>query len=230
MKAFCIAKLTAVELFGVMEVAFAQSAQSANNSAELRWYVGLGLGFSQGSVPQQTIDNVNTVFSGALGSTFTIVDRDDRSTGAKAFLGYTLGANFSIEAGYAVLGKPEVDFDFRGALSSLGTASVEYSMTSVFGDVIGRLPVGERWEFFGRVGLNVGRTSVTFSGQPLTLIASNDELDETKSRVKFGGGVEYALNPTFALRAEWERYRMPDPLSNRELDLDLAIASLLYRF
>jgi hypothetical protein len=71
---------------------------------------------------------------------------------------------------------------------------------------------------------------VDFTGSPITLIVANSDKTESKVREKFGAGVGYNLNSAFAVRAEWERYKMPDPLSDELFNVDAATLSVLYRF
>jgi hypothetical protein len=49
-------------------------------------------------------------------------------------------------------------------------------------------------------------------------------------REKLGAGVDYNLSPAFTARAQWERYKMPDPFSDELFNVDTATLSLLYRF
>jgi OOP family OmpA-OmpF porin len=46
---------------------------------------------------------------------------------------------------------------------------------------------------------------------------------------KVGLGVEYAFTPQLAVRGEWERYRVHDPVRGRG-DIDVASIGLVYRF
>jgi OOP family OmpA-OmpF porin len=107
---------------------------------------------------------------------------------------------------------------------------MKYEMTAVYIDAVGSLPLSEKWSLIGRVGAAYGRTNVSVSGNPLTLVLSSSEESKSTVRAKFGAGVDYNLNPAFTVRAEWELYQLPDPLSSEYFDVNAATLSLLYRF
>ena len=82
----------------------------------------------------------------------------------------------------------------------------------------------------GVVGVSYSRVSANVKGSPLTLAISNNDKSESKIHEKFGAGVDYNLTPVFTVRAEWERYKMPDPLGDGTLHVDAALLSVLYHF
>ncbi len=102
-------------------------------------------------------------------------------------------------------------------------------MTAAYIDAVGMFPLNANWSLFGRVGAAYGRTDLNQSGSVQLILSSNDQSESTV-RAKFGAGVDYNLNPAFTVRAEWELYKMPDPLSDDLFDVNAATLSLLYRF
>lgn len=210
--------------------AHAQDSMPGLSEAASPWYVGLGISKTEASIPQVTLDQVTATLAPALGAGTTIIDQEERSTGGKIFLGYGFGRYFAVEAGYVTLGSHSASFDFRSGLSSVGTFNLDYKMTGVFADAVGIMPLGPKWALLGRVGVNAGRTSAKLDGDPLTIITSGDNREKTKVREKFGLGAQYAFTPSLTLRAEWERYKMPDPFSDDLIDVDSATAALLYHF
>ena len=198
-------------LAGIAQGAAAQYLADKSGAPTTLWYVGVGIAKTD-AIPDQTVNGSNATLSVPLGAAFTIVDRDQRSTGLKLLLGYCR-RNFAVEGGYAVLDKTSVHTDFRsGALpsASVGTFNLKYKLTDPFVDAVGILPLSDKWSLIGRVGVSYSRTSANFDGSPLTLLASSNDKTESKVREKFGAGVDYNISAAVAVRAEWERYKMPE--------------------
>ncbi len=230
MNKYGVSGMVSLVLAATAQVAAAQDTPAKAGGAASPWYVGVGIGLSDASIPEQTIGGINSVLSAANGATVSIIDKDERSTGAKLLVGYSFNRNFAVEGGYAVLGESSVNMDFRNGLVSVGGFNMEYEMSAVFVDAVGMLPLSEKWSLIGRVGVSYSKIDATFNGSPVTIIASNDDKSESKVREKFGAGVDYNPNPVFTVRAEWERYKMPDPLSNKVFNVNAATLSVLYRF
>ena len=223
---------------GMISLALGDTAQSAaeeypaakSDKPKSPWYVGAGIGQTYASIPEQTIASINSVLSTANGATFSVMDKKKHSGLGKFLVGYNFNRNFSVEGGYASLGNTSVDMDFRNGLNSVGTFSMNYKMSATFIDAVGVLPVTNNWSLIGRVGVNYGKTTVNSSGAPTSILISKNDRSASTVREKFGAGVDYNLNPAFTVRAEWERYKMPDPLSNALFSADSATLSLLYHF
>ena len=228
-----VAGMVSLALAGIAQAAAAQDPAATSGGPASPWYIGAGIGQTFAGIPSQTIDGINAVLSAANGAAFSIIDKDKHATGVKLFAGYSFNPYFSVEGGYAALGKSSVNMEFRSALplaTPLGGFNMEYKMTAVFVDAVGSLPVSGKWSLIGRVGATYSRVSAEFDGSPVTFLASRNDKIETKVREKFGVGVGYKLNPAFTARAEWERYKMPDPFSDELFNVDAATISLLYRF
>jgi len=209
----------------------AQSAEKVSGP-KTPWYGGAGISINYTKIPDETIDGANADLMAAYGATTLVTDRDEQSTGLKFFLGYRLNQNFAVEAGYAALGESKANSDFRtGAPSvSVGSFNLKYKMTAPFIDAVGILPLGDRWSLLGRIGVAYTRTSVDIDAQPLTLVIANSEKSESKIREKLGVGADYRLSPQVSIRAEWERYKGLDPLSNEDFNVDAATLSAVYLF
>jgi len=220
-------------LVSLLLAGLAQGAAAQSAKPKTPWYIGAGISVADASIPGQTVDATNAAISAGNGAAFTVTDKDNRSTGSKFFVGYSFNRNFAIEGGYAYLGRTSTHTDFRGGGSpsvSVGSLNLEYKMTGVFVDAVGILPLNDKWSLFGRAGASNTRTSTNISGSSLVLILSSDDQAETKLLPKFGGGVEYHINESFGVRAEWERYKAPDPLSDEKFDIDAATVAFTYRF
>ncbi|MBI3529847.1 MAG: outer membrane beta-barrel protein [Betaproteobacteria bacterium] len=230
MNKYAVAGMLSLALTGTVQGAAAQDPAAKAGGPASPWYVGVGIGRTNASIPGQTIDSINATLSAANGATFSVIDKDKSSTGAKLLVGYSFNRNFAVEGGYAALGKSKVDMDFRSGLNSVGGFNMDYKMSAAFIDAVGILPFAEKWSLIGRLGVAYDRTSANFNGSPITLITSNDNKSESKFREKFGAGVDYNLNPAFTVRAEWEHYKFPDPFSDELFNVDAATLSLLFRF
>ncbi len=128
---------------------------------------------------------------------------DRNGTGHKLYGGYAINRNFSIEAGVARLGK-------------VTSAADEVKGRGLFVDAVGVMPLANNFSLLARVGVFNGKLDSTLAG------------DERGTNVKFGAGVEYAINKNISVRGEWERYRF-DALGVKP-DADLYSIGLNYRF
>ena len=231
MKKVAVAVMVSLALAGIAQGAAAQYLSAGAGGQPSPWYLGLGFSQSDAAIPQQTIDGINSVLSTANSATSTIVDKDQRSTGMKGFLGYGFNRYFAVEGGYAYLGKTSVAMDFRSGLNSAGSFNMAYKMSTTYLDAVGTFPLNAKWSLLGRAGVSYNRASVSLNGSPFTIIASGDDSTESKWSPKFGAGVDYNFSPAFSGRLEWERYNsMPDPLSDEKFHVDTATLSLLFHF
>ncbi|MCL4745865.1 MAG: outer membrane beta-barrel protein [Burkholderiaceae bacterium] len=128
----------------------------------------------------------------------------DRSgTGLKLYGGYALNPNFSVEAGVARLGK-------------IRSAGSEFRGAGLFVDVVGIWPLANNFSLLGRAGVFNGMLDSTLAG------------DDRGTSVKFGAGVQYAIDKNISVRGEWERYRF-DALGVKP-NADLYSIGVNYRF
>jgi OOP family OmpA-OmpF porin len=228
-----LARLFFLTFFGIAQGVSAQDTAGGPGGAASPWYMGLGIGVTDASIPAQTVNDANAVFVAANGAASTIVDEKNRSTGLKILIGYKFNPIFAIEGGYASLGETSIHSDFRnGAVpsSSVGSFDLKYKMSGPFIDAVGTFPFNDRWSLMGRIGAGYIRTSADINGSPLTLLVSNNDKTENKVREKFGAGIDYNMSAGFTVRAEWERYKAPDPLGDDVFDIDTASVSLLFHF
>ena len=186
------------------------------------WYGGLNIGQSKAK-----IDDVR-IISGLLGGGFTSasITNDDRDTGYKLFGGYQLNKNFALEGGYFDLGK----FGFTAATIPTGTLRGDIKVRGLNLDLVGLLPLTQKFSAFGRVGLNYAESRDSFTSSGLVRI-TNPNLNPNKreSNVKYGLGLQYAFTESLGMRAEVERYRINDAVGNKG-DIDLVSLGLVYRF
>ena len=184
------------------------------------WYGGANVGRSAATIDDARIN------SSLLGSGFgssTIVD-DDRSTGFKVFGGYQINKNFAVEGGYFDLGK----FGYTATTVPAGTLNGNIKLRGLNLDLVGIVPLTEKFSVFGRAGLNYAQARDSFSGTGAVLV-TNPNPRKNDTNYKLGLGLQYALSESLAVRAEAERYRVNDAVGNRG-HVDLVSVGLIYRF
>jgi OOP family OmpA-OmpF porin len=188
--------------------------------ANSAWYMGTGVGQSRAKIDDARLIRSLT----ANGATMNSFHTDERDLGFKLFVGKQLNQYFSVEAGYFDLGK----FNFDATTSGNGALRGETGFRGVNLDLVGQLPLSERFSLLGRAGMQYARTSTHFGGNRLTAV-TNPNASERKLNGKIGLGMEYKLSEALALRAEVERYRLSDAVGNRG-DVDMVSLGLTYKF
>ncbi|NRR33503.1 OmpA family protein [Oxalobacteraceae bacterium] len=187
--------------------------------ANKAWYIGAGLGQSRAS-----IDDKRLIGSlGAHGATVTSFTTDERELGGKLFVGKQLNQYLALEAGIFDLGK----FGFNSTTSGGGVLNGEAGFRGVNLDLVGQLPLSQRFSLLGRAGMSYARTSDHFTGNRLYAV-SNPNPRENKFNPKVGLGLEYKFSEALAVRGEVERYRLNDAVGNRG-NADLVSLSLVYK-
>ena len=186
----------------------------------LGWYGGVNVGQSRAKIDDKRIT------SNLLGAGFTTtsIKDEDRDTGYKIFGGYQMNRYFAFEGGYFDLGK----FGFTANTTPLGTLNGNIKLRGVNFDLLGMLPITEKFSVFGRVGVNYAEARDSFRGTgAITALNPNPSKKDTNPKV--GVGLQYAFNDRLAMRAEVERYRINDAVGNKG-DIDLISLGLIYRF
>lgn len=218
MKAAQASRALGLMALAVIASPMAVAENSVDNAAG--WYVGGNVGRSFGTIDDERI---NARLLGA-GFASTSIEDDDRSTGYKAFGGYQFNRYFAVEGGYFDLGS----FGYTATTVPAGMLTGEAKIRGLNLDLVGTLPLSDKFSAFGRVGVTHARTRDSFRGTGAVL-ASDSNPSKTDTNYKFGAGLQYAVTDNFALRAEIERYRINDAIGNKG-DIDLASIGLVYRF
>ncbi|MBG9390445.1 outer membrane beta-barrel protein [Caenimonas aquaedulcis] len=149
---------------------------------------------------------------------------DSRDKGWKLYGGYRISPYFAVEGGYFDLGS----FDYRYTTVPAGSFAGELRPRGVNLDLLGILPIGDRFSVFGRVGAAYvdSRTSYSRTGAVTTIFANDGD---KHLRPKVGVGMQYAFTERLSVRAELERYRINDPVRNKS-NIDMASVGLVYYF
>jgi OmpA-OmpF porin, OOP family len=187
---------------------------------ESGWYIGGNVGQSRA-----TIDN-ERITSSLLGGGLTVTDltNDDRSGGFKLFGGYQFNRYLAVESGYFDLG----NFGFSAGTPPQGTFDGKIKVRGLNLDLVGFLPITNKFSAFGRAGINHAQAHDTFTGTgAVNVLDPNPRKRDTNFKV--GVGLQYAFTEALAVRGELERYRINDAVGNKG-DIDLVSIGLIYRF
>lgn len=192
------------------------NAMAADSAAA--WYLGAGAGQSRAKLNDSS---VNAVLAGS-GSTAGPTSKDETDVSYKLFLGYQFNKYFAVEGGYFSLG----EFSFTTTTVPAGTLrGIAKNHVGMNLDVLGILPLADRFSLYGRLGIQNSKTTDLFSG----VAVLNPAPSKNKTDYKLGLGAKFDITKNIGLRGEWERYRVSDGLSGNT-DVDVFSASLLYKF
>lgn len=200
----------------------AQSSFAADNDfvnpewANTASYIGLGLGGSRSFLNQDPI-NATAARTGRIDTTV----EDHRGFGGKLIAGKQLNQNFAVEFAYFDLGK----FDYAANTVNGGTLSRHTTVRGGTLDLIGMVPLSERFTAFAALGGTYAMVREKIGGN---IAYAGDELRNKKFNPKVGLGLEYKLTEALALRGEVERYRITDGFRNKG-NVNLATFSLMYK-
>lgn len=201
-------------------VALAAIASPFAMADDSGWYGGANIGQSRATIDDPKI--TSSLLTGGF-TTSSITD-DDRSTGYKIFGGYQFNKNFALEGGYFDLGK----FGFTATTVPAGTLSGNIKVRGLNLDVVGILPITDKFSAFGRAGMNYADARDSFTGTGAVRV-TNPNPSKRDTNYKVGLGLQYAFTESLAMRAEVERYRINDAVGNKG-DIDLVSVGLVYRF
>ncbi|MGZ3254072.1 MAG: OmpA family protein [Burkholderiaceae bacterium] len=183
-------------------------------------YIGGDVGQSRAKIDDQRI--TSNLLSGGL--TATSISNRDRDIGYKLYGGYQFNPNFAIEGGYFDLGK----FGFTANTIPKGTLDGNIKVRGLNLDIVGTLPINEKFSAFGRGGLIYEQSRDSFSGTGAVGVR-NPNPSKLDVGYKFGLGLQYAFTKSLAMRTEVERYRINDAIGHKG-DVDLLSIGLVYRF
>lgn len=202
----------------VLGAVSAQASYAQQSSSY--YYLGGGIGQARAEVNDERV--TRPLFGSGLSA--TNITRDNHDTAYKLFGGYQFNRNFAIEGGYFNLGK----FGFTANTLPLGTFSGQAKIQGFNLDLVGTLPVTERFSVFARAGAQAAKTGDTYSGsRPISVF--NPSPSKREINYKAGVGVQFEVNPSFLVRAEAERYRISDTVG-RKGNADMLSVSLVFPF
>ena len=184
--------------------AIATSAQAQQN--DKYWYGGFAAGSSLSQMNE--VDTTRSLIGPA--PTFTGFGHDERDAAGKIFGGYQFNRNIGVEFGYFNLGT----FNFTSLTTApYGILNGAYKVDGWNLDLVGTMPLGERWSALARIGAQYAKTNGSFNQTgPFSTTSFNRDQSETNAKV--GLGLQYEISKSVLLRGEVERYRLNDGLGN----------------
>ena len=119
------------------------------------------------------------------------MSRDESSVAYKLFGGYQLNRNFAIEGGYFDLGK----FGFTSTTTPAGTLNGRIKLRGLNLDLVGTLPLTDRFSAIARVGGQFARARDNFSGGGAVSVL-NPNPSKSEFNYKAGLGLAVPLTRT----------------------------------
>ena len=159
-----------------------------------------------------------------LGVTTSTLTEDTRGKSFKLFGGYQFNRNIALEVGYFHLGQ----FGFTSTTAPAGTLNGTMKVQGYNLDLVGTMPVTDRFSLLARVGAQNARTRDNFIGTGAAALASQSR-DERATRLKYGVGLQYEMSPAVMVRGEIERYRIADGLGGNG-NVNAATLGLVFPF
>jgi OmpA-OmpF porin, OOP family len=197
----------------------AMLAVPALGQSSSHFYGGVGAGIARSA--NDTARTTGVLLPGVD----TLSSSSDRNDNAfKVFGGYQINRNLALETGYYSLGKSR----FTTQTSPAGSLSGSTKVRGLNFDVVGTLPITERFAGLARVGAHHAWSEERYSGTGAgASVSSNTKHNNTNYKV--GLGAQYQLTPAMWVRGEMERYRVKD-ITGRRNNIDVASVSLVFPF
>ena len=95
-------------------------------------------------------------------------------------------------------------------------------------DAVASLPFTDSFSAFGKIGITEAQTRDSFYATAANSIADPSPR-AWHANPKVGAGLQYLVNPHFAIRGEWERYRISDAIRDHG-NVDTVMVSLVFPF
>ncbi len=204
--------------------ALAAPAALAQSPSQIQYNSGWYLGGNIGRTDQDIDDAAIVNRLATQGRTTTSIEHTGHDRGYKVFGGYQLNRNFAIEGGYFDLGS----FGYTARTAPLGSQTGDVGYKGLNLDLVGIVPLTEKFSAIGRVGVTSIRASSSFSATGgVGLPAGTSSSRSTNA--KYGVGVMYDFTPSLAMRVEAERYHVKDAFRNKD-HVDMVSVGLVYRF
>ncbi|MCC6610036.1 MAG: outer membrane beta-barrel protein [Burkholderiales bacterium] len=198
--------------FAALPAAAAAQAPANALSSQTGVYVGIGGGLSRANFE-------DTDFVPPAG----MVRSEKRNeAGGKGIVGWRFHRYLAVEGGYYYLGKFETDYVGGGNSGKTESKVDGWGLAA-----LGIAPVAPNFSFFGKVGAFNGSVDTTVTGTTPANLAS---VDNKKTNLLLGGGVQWDLDSRWALRGEYENFGKLGNTQTGELRTDLWSASALFKF
>lgn len=184
------------------------------------FYGGASIGQSRAKIDDARI----TAGLLSQGLVTSAMSDDEQALAWKAFGGYQLNRYVGVEAGYFSLGH----FGFTSTTVPAGTVDGRIKLHGINLDLVGTLPITERFSVLARVGAQHASARDSFHGSGSAVVLT-PTASKSETNLKFGAGLQYAFTPNLMLRGEAERYRINDAVGNHG-DVNMYSIGLVFAF
>ncbi len=235
-------KQISVVLLAVISIAFAGFAEAAKPKKRTRSanrigaYGGAMVGYSKFSGDQSG-------FEAALERTLTNTGADiqnlsssteDNDIGYQAMFGFRFLRYFAAEIGLAQFGSLESsakgDLDFGDGFVPT-SVKLSFSAGGPIFSAVGILPIGNKFELFGRVGYMFTSSEREFSANVDGEHSSFGGAKGDSQDPVFGVGFSWNINQVYSIRGEFQKLdSIGDPNRSGEEDITMMGLGLLIRF
>ncbi|MDE2371170.1 MAG: OmpA family protein [Burkholderiales bacterium] len=169
------------------------------------FYGGAGAGKSRTNLDDAGV--TSTVI--APGPVVSGVSRDAKDNAYKVFLGYQFNPYVGMEIGYFHFGQ----FSWNATTVPAGNLHGQVRLQGGNLDLVGTLPITDKFSGLARVGVQMARTRDVFTGSGAAVV-TNPTPSQREADVKVGVGLQYAFSPNFMMRTELERFRINDAVGH----------------
>lgn len=208
-------------------------------SPESGLYLGPGAGRASFDRDKGKLDDAMEAAYRNVGLSFVASSSDvDDSDTFTALIGYRVGKHFAAEAAYADLGTldyrttsgprilPTVNTGVPTVVAIPVDPTIELAAKGTALSALGILPIGQRWDVFGRAGVFFADTKTKFGlATPFTVTASAFPASSTDSVL--GIGAEINAGDHLSVRLEYQRF--VDVGKETEVDVDVVGLTVLFR-
>lgn len=171
----------------------AASAQAADTG----FYGYLSAGQSQSDRKVEA----DRALTGAGATAFTS-SMDNTDTAYKIQAGYRFNKNLAIEGGYAKLGEFSYSATITAPIAGAGVVKLDADGWNL--DLVGRLPFGDSFSGFAKIGAFAYNLDYQCSGTSAALCGTAPSRSASSTSLHYGLGLEYAFAGHWSARAEYE--------------------------
>ncbi len=171
---------------------------AATANARAQFFVGISAGQAKtglngSDLSSQLLD---------LGFNSPSVSLSDKTTSYGLKLGYQFTSYVAVEGNYTDL----VKYGYQASVQPAGSLNPGLKVKGFGLDLVGTLPIFDKFSLLGRAGVQRMKTDGVFSGSgSIDLITSGGSPSSTAGKLAFG--VQYAMSKNLGLRLEVERFR-----------------------
>lgn len=159
---------------------------------------------------------------------------DDKDTSFSLFGGYRFSQYFAVEAGYIDFGT----YEYRSSgtvnppgpvTSAPASYSVDFEVKGFTAAALGAVPLGEKFDLHGQLGLLFADTKISESAS-IGAVSFSDSFSANSEDVFYGVGAGLHLSPNWSFSLDWQQFKdVGDDEETGESDVDRISLSVVYR-